>query len=240
MTGGLLTRNGWVLRNWWNCRFLFVCFWWIWMVTPNLEKFASFDEWGPTWKDHRCKNEHSLPVAGHLLATFLPVWVHKNVDCCWSGSLLSFFYRRWGRLAFEMIMCFGFRWSLTCTCTVSVSSGQINKVDYWAASDEIMTWPALARIIWRLVCLLWESHSIMSSDDDLSRAMGFSHEMNYLQTSNCNVPSTDTKRWRRRSIWYSCLRLEVASFVSSTFVRIYLTASCLFCDDHDLSEIFFW
>lgn len=179
------------------------------MVTPNLEKH-SFDEWGPTWKDHRCKNEHSLSVAGHLLATFLPVWVHKNADseiwknllcvadCCWSGCLFSFFYRRWGRLTFEMIMCLGFRWSLTCTCRVSVSSGQINRVNYEAASDEIMMGPALVRLIWRFVCLLWESHSIMSSDDDISRAMGFSHEMNYLQTSKCNfcVPSTDTKRWK--------------------------------------------
>jgi len=35
-----------------------------------------------------------------------------------------------------------------------------------------MTEPALVRLIWRFVCLLWESHSIMSSDDEVSPCYG--------------------------------------------------------------------
>ena len=59
---------------------------------------------------------------------------------------------------------------------------------------------------------------------------GFHTKWTTFKFQKCNfcVPSTDTKRWSKKggeaSDIYSCLQLEEASFVSSTFVRIYSTS----------------
>lgn len=107
-------------------------------------------------------------------SSFLCLSPVKNVDsemwknllcpanCSWSWCLFCFCYRRWGSLIFLIWLCVWDLYHHTPHWHGLSASDRSTGLTTGLPIDEIMTLPPLVILIWRFVCLLWESHSIKS------------------------------------------------------------------------------